>query len=167
MKLLKSERAATITEVALILPVFILFLTAIMEGGHVLSAWMVLTNSTRETARWAIAAQQQNAALFGTICTGLTGCQNCSGKSGSGLQSCLETNLTAAAENSEKSLLGKMLNPANLTFSPTPSYTDDGAGSVTSVTLSATYNVNTVTPLLQKLVKTFHVYTSATMRVES
>jgi len=167
MKLLRSERGATITEVALILPVLILFLTAIMEGGHVLSTWMVLTNSTRETARWLVAAQQQNSALFGTICTGLTGCQNCSGRSGSSLSSCLETNLTAAAQQNEQSLVKNLLNTANLSFTPVPSYTDDGSGSVTSVTWNTTYNVSPVTPVLQKLVSTFHVYSSTTMRVEA
>lgn len=170
MKLLRSERGATITEVAFILPVFILMLMIVMEGGRVLGAWMVLTNSTRETARWAIAANQQTDAYFGTICTGLTGCQgNCAGKSNSDLLTCVEANLTVASKSFETGLVGSMLSSSALSFtpSPSPSYTDDGSASVTSVTLTTTYTVNTLTPMLQNIIKTFSVYSTATMRAEA
>lgn len=170
MKLLRCETGATITETAFLLPVFLLFLMIIMEGGRVLGAWMILTNSTRETARWAIAANQQTDAYFGTICGGLTGCQgNCAGQSDSATLSCVEANLTVAAKSFETNLVGSMLDSSALSFapSPSPSYTDDGSASVSSVTLTTTYTVNTLTPMLQKLVSSFSVYSTATMRAEA
>ncbi|HLQ32407.1 MAG TPA: TadE/TadG family type IV pilus assembly protein [Chloroflexota bacterium] len=54
-KLFKSQRGSTITELAFILPVLLLFLMIIMEGSHVLNVWMVLSNETREAARYAVA----------------------------------------------------------------------------------------------------------------
>ena len=170
MKLLRSERGATITEVAFLLPVFILMLMVIMEGGRVLGAWMVLTNSTRETARWVIAGNQQTDAYFGTICNGLSGCKgNCAGQADAALLTCLEGNLTVAAKTFETSLVGNMMDSSQLSFapSPSPSYTDDGSAAVTSVTVTATYNVNTLTPIMQALVKKFSVNSTSTMRVES
>jgi Flp pilus assembly protein TadG len=170
MRFLRSERGATITEVAFVLPVFLLFLMMVMEGGRVLGAWMIITNSTRETARWAVAAEQQTDAFWGTVCSGLTGCQgNCSGLSSSSLRSCIEANLTAAATNYETTLVGNMLDSSALAFTPapSPSYTDNGSGSVTSVTMTATYTLHTLTPMLQKLVPTFNVFSTSTMRAES
>jgi Flp pilus assembly protein TadG len=170
MKLLRSERGATMTEVAFVLPVFLLFLMIVMEGGRVLGAWIVLTNTTRETARWVVAANQQTDAYWGTICTGLTGCQgNCAGQNDSATLSCVEANLSVAAKRFETGLVGSMLSASTLSFSPTPSpsFTDDGSASVTSVTMTATYTVNTLTPLLQKVVKSFSVYSTATMRAEA
>jgi Flp pilus assembly protein TadG len=54
-RLLRSEEATSITELAIILPVLMTLLLGIMEGGRALSAWVVLTNETREAARWGVA----------------------------------------------------------------------------------------------------------------
>ena len=54
-RLLLAQAGSTVTELAFILPVLLLFLMIIMEGSHVLNVWMVLSNETRETARYAVA----------------------------------------------------------------------------------------------------------------
>lgn len=47
----KKERAVSAASFALIAPVLFLVLMGIMEGGRVLSAWLVITNEAREGAR--------------------------------------------------------------------------------------------------------------------
>src|SRR5690349_21253451 len=136
-RLLRSERGATITEAAFILPVFILFLMIVMEGGRVLGAWMVLTNSTRETARYLIVGQQQ------------TNAQNACTTGNSTDWTCVQNSLKATGQTFEQALVANMLSPQPLVV--TPSFTTDAIGRLSAVTVKATYTVHTLTPMVQKI----------------
>ncbi len=48
------NEGATITEFALIAPLFFLLLLGIIEGGRIFSTWMVITNEAREGARYGV-----------------------------------------------------------------------------------------------------------------
>ncbi|GEM_PF-3432599 len=152
MNLVCSERGATITETAFLLPALILFLMVIIEGGRALSVWMTLTHSTRETVRFMVAGQQENAAE--SACS-----------TGNSINwTCVQNSLTSTAQSYEQALVGSMLDTGSLVV--TPAYATDAVGTVASVTITATYTVHTQTPLLQKLVPSFPIYTTATMRAE-
>lgn len=152
MRLLRSEEGVAVTEMAFMLPVVILFLMAILEGGRVLSMWMVLTNSTREAVRYTVAGQRQAAAQAG--CT----------TSGSIDWTCVRTAVTATAQSREQAIVSSMLDTTVLTV--TPSYTNDATGAPAALTINATYPVHTLTPVVHAIVSTFNVSTSATMRIE-
>ncbi len=51
----RAEHGSTITEAAFLLPVLLLMMMGIMESSRVLGAWLVLTNETREAARYGVA----------------------------------------------------------------------------------------------------------------
>ena len=55
MRLLRAKDGDTVTELALILPVFLLILFGIVEGSQILGAWVILTNETRQAARYGVA----------------------------------------------------------------------------------------------------------------
>lgn len=154
MSFLRSERGATVTEVAFLLPVLIIFVMTVMEGGRVLGAWMVLTNSTRETVRYVITAQQQAAARNACL-------------SGQTVNwTCVEqTVLTPQITNYEQGLVGHMLNNAPLVVTPT--YANGPGGSLSAVTVSASYAIHPATPIMQAIVPVFNLSTTATMRAES
>ena len=54
-RFLGGEEASSVAELALVLPLLLLILFGIVEGGRVLNAWMILTDETRRAARWAVA----------------------------------------------------------------------------------------------------------------
>jgi Flp pilus assembly protein TadG len=54
-RLLHHESGSSVAELALIMPLFLLILFGIVEGAETLNVWMILTNETREAARYAVA----------------------------------------------------------------------------------------------------------------
>ncbi|TAK27603.1 MAG: pilus assembly protein [Chloroflexota bacterium] len=48
----KDERGLAATELALVLPLLLLILFGIIEGGRIFSAWLEITNDAREGARY-------------------------------------------------------------------------------------------------------------------
>lgn len=56
-KLLRSEPGQAIVETAIVLPVVLLLLVAIVDSGRVFHAWLIVTNAAREGARSASAQQ--------------------------------------------------------------------------------------------------------------
>lgn len=56
-KLLRSELGQAIVETAIVLPVVLLLLVAIVDAGRVFHAWLIVTNAAREGARSASAQQ--------------------------------------------------------------------------------------------------------------
>ncbi|MDE3075410.1 MAG: pilus assembly protein [Chloroflexota bacterium] len=52
---LSSEQGAIAAEFALVVPALLLFLMGIMDAGRIFNAWMVLTNGTRNAARYGVA----------------------------------------------------------------------------------------------------------------
>ncbi len=96
-KLLRSERGQTMVETAIVLPVVIFMLVAMVDAGRVFHAWIVVTNSAREGARAGAARQSADvvenrieAAMNGWLCDDAeTTCSdngNIQGTSGTALQ---------------------------------------------------------------------------------
>ena len=56
-KLLRSELGQAIVETAIVLPVVLLLLVAIVDAGRVFHAWLIVTNAAREGARSASTQQ--------------------------------------------------------------------------------------------------------------
>ena len=74
-KLLRSELGQSIVETAIVLPVVILLLVAIVDAGRVFHSWLIVTNAAREGARAASAQQpidtveaRIEAATSGWVC---------------------------------------------------------------------------------------------------
>jgi Flp pilus assembly protein TadG len=61
-RLLRSTDGATVTELALVLPVVLLFLMGTMEAAHALGVWVTLTNEAREAARYGVAGVRDGDA---------------------------------------------------------------------------------------------------------
>ena len=86
----KGERGQALTEFALIVPIFLLLVFAIVDFGMGFNAWITVTNSTREGARLgavggtsgAITTQVKNAASSldqSKLSVAVTGAQGASG----------------------------------------------------------------------------------------
>ena len=74
-KFLRSERGQTMVETAIVLPVVIFLLVAMVDAGRVFHAWIVVTNSAREGARAGAARQPASvveerieASMNGWLC---------------------------------------------------------------------------------------------------
>lgn len=65
-KLIRSELGQSLVETAIVLPVVLLLLVAIVDSGRVFHSWLIVTNSAREGARSA-SAQQPWATVQGRI----------------------------------------------------------------------------------------------------
>jgi len=65
-KLIRSEVGQAIVETAIVLPVVLLLLVAIVDAGRVFHAWLIVTNAAREGAR-AASAQQDLATVEARI----------------------------------------------------------------------------------------------------
>jgi hypothetical protein len=52
-KLIRQNKGQTVVELALVLPVLIFLLLAIMEGGRIFAAYLELQNAARDGARYA------------------------------------------------------------------------------------------------------------------
>ena len=50
----KDDRGMAVTEFALVLPLLLLVLFGIIEGGRIFSAWLEITNDAREGARYGV-----------------------------------------------------------------------------------------------------------------
>lgn len=53
IKLLKNKKGQTLVEMALILPILILILMGMVEFGRILNSYLIITNASREGARYA------------------------------------------------------------------------------------------------------------------
>ena len=93
-KLIRSELGQSMVETAIVLPVVILLLVAIVDSGRVFHAWLIVTNSAREGARsasaqqdWATVKPRIEAASGAWLCDGIdltctpTNIQGASGES--------------------------------------------------------------------------------------
>lgn len=65
-KLIRSEIGQSIVETAIVLPVVLFLLMAIVDAGRVFHAWLIVTNAAREGAR-AASAQQDWATVQARI----------------------------------------------------------------------------------------------------
>jgi Flp pilus assembly protein TadG len=75
----RSERGAALVEAAMTIPILILIAVGIFEFGRAYQFWQVLTNASREAARYAVTPnstvdQTQNIALTYMNAGGVTGC---------------------------------------------------------------------------------------------
>jgi len=137
-----SERGATTAEFALILPVLLLFVMGLMEGSRVLNVWMVLTNETREAARYGIAGVR-DATSTGAVSPTLV------------------SDVTSYAQSS----IGQMLDTTPLTVT-VPAPATDASGFPISLTVTASYQVTIVVPLVSDVLGTVPVSATSTMRAE-
>jgi Flp pilus assembly protein TadG len=60
---LRSERGQTMVETAIVLPVVVLMLVAMVDAGRVFHSWIVVTNGAREGARSAAARQAPDIVI--------------------------------------------------------------------------------------------------------
>lgn len=65
-RLLRGRDGSSVVEMALLMPLFLLILFGIVEGAEVLNAWMILTNETREAARYGVAGVRDGDASLVT-----------------------------------------------------------------------------------------------------
>ncbi len=54
IKVLGHQAGVTVIEFAIIAPLLFLLIFAIIEGGRVFSAWLIITNEAREGARYGV-----------------------------------------------------------------------------------------------------------------
>lgn len=98
-RLLRSERGQTMVETAIVLPIVVFMLVAMVDAGRVFHAWLVVTNSAREGARAGATGQSADvvetrieASMNGWLCDGADPDTTCSdngniqGTSGTALQ---------------------------------------------------------------------------------
>lgn len=71
-KLFRGQAGQAIVETAIVLPVVVLLLFAMLDGGRVFHAWIVVTNGAREGAR-AAAARADLTAVTTRVDTAMTG----------------------------------------------------------------------------------------------
>ena len=101
---LREDRGSTAVEFALLLPALMTLLIGVLEGGRVLNAWVVLSNETREAARYGVAGVRDG-----------------------------DTNLITEVNSYAQGRIGQTLDTTNLTVTTTvtpPSATDSGAVTV-------------------------------------
>ena len=65
-KLIRSDLGQSMVETAIVLPVVLLLLVAIVDAGRVFHSWLIVTNAAREGARSA-SAQQDWATVMPRI----------------------------------------------------------------------------------------------------
>ena len=77
-RLLRTERGQTMVETAIVLPVVVFMLVAMVDAGRVFHAWLVVTNSAREGARagaarqdWPTMTTRIEASMSGWLCDGV------------------------------------------------------------------------------------------------
>lgn len=58
----KDERGLAATELALVLPLLLLIIFGIIEGGRIFSSWLEITNGAREGARYGAVRMGDPAA---------------------------------------------------------------------------------------------------------
>ena len=51
---LRQEKGVTITEFAILAPMFFLIIMILVEGGRIFSTWLVITGEAREGARYGV-----------------------------------------------------------------------------------------------------------------
>jgi Flp pilus assembly protein TadG len=134
------ERGVLAVELAVILPVLLLFLFGLMEGSRILSAWVILTNEAREAARYGAVNDSFVDCSSGTLAT-------------------WASNVTSFATSS----VGQTLNTSSLTVTPT---LDCSTGIPTSSKVQLTYTMSTFTPLVQAVLPTVTIGTTSVMRAE-
>lgn len=71
-RFLRSERGQTMVETAIVLPVVVFMLVAMVDAGRVFHAWIVVTNGAREGAR-AGAARQSDTVIVNRIDEAMNG----------------------------------------------------------------------------------------------
>jgi Flp pilus assembly protein TadG len=59
----RSERGQAMVETAIVLPVVVLLVFAMLDAGRVFNAWILVTNASREGARSAAARQTEAQVL--------------------------------------------------------------------------------------------------------
>ena len=77
-KLIRSDLGQSMVETAIVLPVVLLLLVAIVDSGRVFHSWLIVTNAAREGARsasaqqdWATVQSRIEAASGTWLCDGI------------------------------------------------------------------------------------------------
>lgn len=142
-RLARCERGVTSVELAVIMPVLLLFLIGLMEGGRILSFWIILTNESREAARYGAIHD------YSPYCSSSSSWNTC-------------------VTNFAQQNVGLMISGTPVTV-VTPDtrlqMSSDGLTPLAS-TVTLRYTLATATPLMQAILPQVTVETSATMRAE-
>lgn len=138
-KLAKNEKGQAMVEFALILPLLILLLCGIIDFGWIYGNQIVLRNAGRDTARYMAI----NYNISGTDAA---------------------NDATATTVLKDRLGTGGYLNNSNLVVNSTLS----GTGANAKVTVTATYPLPFLTPLISTILQktTIEINTETTMRLE-
>lgn len=71
-RLVRSQKGQAIVETAIVLPIILLLLFAILDAGRVFHTWIVVTNGAREGAR-AASTRQDTATVLQRVEDAMTG----------------------------------------------------------------------------------------------
>jgi Flp pilus assembly protein TadG len=139
IKFFKTEEGQAMVEFALILPLLILLLCGIIDFGWIFGNQLILNNAGRDTARTMAINYDINGGDVANDATTLSTFQNRLGA-------------------------GNYLNNSNLVVNSTLS----GSGAEEKVTVTATYPLPFLTPLLSTILQktTITIDTETTMRLE-
>ena len=135
------QRGVVAAEMAVILPIVLLLLLGLMEGGRILGAWVILTNEAREAARYGAVTDYSVDCSNGTTIT----------------------SWTTSVTNFVTSNVGQMLDTSTLTVTPT---LDCSTGIPTSSQVQLGLTMTTITPLVQAVLPTVTMGTTSIMRAE-
>jgi len=139
--LARCDHGILAAEMAVILPVLLLFLLSLMEGARIVSGWVILTNEAREAARYGAIND------YNVVCS----------------DSSTITSWTNSVTALATSNVGHMLDTSTLTVTPT---LDCSTGAPTTSQVALTYAMSTINPLVHAVLPTVTVWSASVMRAE-
>ena len=149
--LLRADRGAVAVEFAFVLPVLLLLMLGIMEAGRAFNAWMILTNATREAARYGITASE-DLAPSGAINPNLA------------------SDVQGYAVSRIQAMLGKTptvtVTLACIDQSSQPVACSAAEANLQSVAVVSAYSMTMITPLIQAIEPSIAISAQAAMRAE-
>ena len=129
----RRSSGQALTEFALVAPLFVLLLFAIIEGGRFIAYYETLSNATREGARYAIVHGSNSSCPSGPMPPGMNPPGGCYDPTGA--------NVVQRVQDTAFGLLGTDV-------VVTPTWGPLGNGREADVNVAATYTYQTLVPLV-------------------
>ena len=155
--LAREDQGASALEFALVVPVVLLLLFAVMEGSRAVNVWMVVTQATRSAARFAVAGNEDftsSGAVNANLTSDVSG-QVTTYVSNMGVGLPVTVTVTCAGLDSSN-------NPQQGDCSTIAS----SLASLQSVTVQSSCTVSMLTPLIQAITPSITIGATAAMRAE-
>lgn len=125
-----GSRGQALVEFAMVFPIFVVLLFAIIEGGRFIFYYQMLNNATREGARYAIVHGANSSCPSGPMTSPPADCYDAAG-----------TNVADRVKSTSFTLLGSSL-------VVTPTWPNGNNSLESPVTVRSVFTYNTVVPLL-------------------